>query len=253
MRTFFLSLLAALLLIFGSAWAEEADFALSIPGQITGYSQQELLLTSPQAGTVTLVLTDGLGQECLRLAEDLPVQAGENVFVWDGLGVNQEPLQQLTYTLTATFVTPDGIHGVSQPVKVGRSKQALVYALPSGKTLYLDGDLDWFAEVKMVRTGMLCVAFYHAEDMENPIVTKRKTISTYKSFNYDWDGIINGQRQPAGEYVLRFWGGEPAYAVDIPVTLVEGAYTCRSYNRDSGLFAPGWPHRCGTGPGCSVP
>ena len=90
MRTFFLSLLAALLLIFGSAWAEEADFALSIPGQITGYSQQELLLTSPQAGTVTLVLTDGLGQECLRLAEDLPVQAGENVFVWDGLGVNQE-------------------------------------------------------------------------------------------------------------------------------------------------------------------
>ncbi len=226
MRTFFLSLLAALLLIFGSAWAEEADFALSIPGQITGYSQQELLLTSPQAGTVTLVLTDGLGQECLRLAEDLPVQAGENVFVWDGLGVNQEPLQQLTYTLTATFVTPDGIHGVSQPVKVGRSKQALVYALPSGKTLYLDGGLDWFAEVKMVRTGMLCVAFYHAEDMENPIVTKRKTISTYKSFNYDWDGIINGQRQPAGEYVLRFWAEEnPAYAVDIPVTLVDGAYT----------------------------
>lgn len=78
----------------------------------------------------------------------------------------------------------------------------------------------------MVRTGMLCVAFYHAEDMENPIVTKRKTISTYKSFNYDWDGIINGQRQPAGEYVLRFWAEEnPAYAVDIPVTLVEGAYT----------------------------
>ena len=138
----------------------------------------------------------------------------------------RKTLQQLTYTLTATFVTPDGIHGVSQPVKVGRSKQALVYALPSGKTLYLDGGLDWFAEVKMVRTGMLCVAFYHAEDMENPIVTKRKTISTYKSFNYDWDGIINGQRQPAGEYVLRFWAEEnPAYAVDIPVTLVDGAYT----------------------------
>ena len=109
---------------------------------------------------------------------------------------------------------------------MGRSKQALVYALPSGKTLYLDGGLDWFVEVKMVRTGMLCVAFYHAEDMENPIVTKRKTISTYKSFNYDWDGIINGQRQPAGEYVLRFWAEEnPEYAVDIPVTLVDGAYT----------------------------
>ena len=63
--------------------------------------------------------------------------------------------------------------------------------------------------------------------MENPIVTKRKTISTYKSFNYDWDGIINGQRADrAGEYVLRFWAEEnPEYAVDIPVTLVDDAYT----------------------------
>ena len=226
MRTFCRTLLMALLLVFSCARAEEADFALGVPSQIAGYSQQELLLTSPQAGTVTLVLTDGLGQECLRLAEDLPIQAGENTFVWDGLGVNEEPLQQLTYTLTATFVTPEGIHAVSQPVKVGRSKQSLVYALPSGKTLYLDGGLDWFAEIKMVRTGMLCVAFYHAEDMENPIVTKRKAISTYKSFNYDWDGVINGQRQPAGEYVLRFWAEEnPEYAVDIPLTLVEGAYT----------------------------
>lgn len=225
MRTFCLSLLAALLL-WSCAWAEGTDFALTVPGQITGYSQQELLLTAPQAGTVTLVLTDGLGQECLRLAEDLPVQAGENVFTWDGLGVNQEPLQQLTYTLTATFVTPEGIQAVSQPAKVGRSKQALVYALPSSKTLYLDGGIEWFTEVKMVRTGMLCVAFYHAEDMETPIVTKRKTISTYKSFQYDWDGVINGERQPAGAYVLRFWAEEnPAYAVDVPVTLVDGAYT----------------------------
>lgn len=67
--------------------------------------------------------------------------------------MNQEPLQQLTYTLTATFVTPDGIHAMSQPLKVGRSQQALIYALPSGKTLYLDGGLDWFTEVKLVRTA----------------------------------------------------------------------------------------------------
>lgn len=224
MRKFWL-LLAVALLAVGCAWAEDAAYDLSVPKQIAGYDQQELLLTTPQAGTVTLVLTDGLGRECLRLAQDLPVPAGTTPFTWDGLGINQEPLQQNTYTLTATFTTAEGISSVSRSVKVGRSKQVLIYALPSGKTIYLDGGLSWFAEVKLLRTGMLCTAFYRAEDMENPIVTKRKAISTYKSFHYDWDGVINGQRQPAGDYVLRFWAEEnPDYAVDIPVTLVDGAY-----------------------------
>lgn len=238
MRIFFVSLFAAFLLL-SSACAQETDYALEVPQQVAGFSRQELLLTSPQAGTVSLVLTDGLGKECLRLAEDFPLQAGETVFSWDGLGVNQEPLQQLTYTLTATFVTPDGIHAMSQPLKVGRSQQALIYALPSGKTLYLDGGLDWFTEVKLVRTGMLCVAFYHAEDMENPIVTKRKTISTYKSFNYNWDGVINGERQPAGDYVLRFWAEEnPDYTVDVPVTLVDATYASPALTVAEGYLPP---------------
>ena len=138
----------------------------------------------------------------------------------------EEPLERETYTLTATFAIPDGIFTARQSIKVGASRQAVLFALSSGRTLYQHGGLDWFAEVKMIRQGTLCTAYYRAEDMETPLAVKQKSIKNYRVHNYFWDGTLNGQLLPAGDYVLRSYAEEsPDIYRDVPVTLVDEAYS----------------------------
>ena len=224
MRKLLAALTLFLCILFGAAEAEGVVCTLSVPREVCGFQDNVIRLTSPQEGTITLLLTNGLGRECLYIAKDAPLAAGESTIAWDGLGMYEEPLERETYTLTATFAIPDGIFTARQSIKVGASRQAVLFALSSGRTLYQRGGLDWFTEVKMIRQGTLCTAYYHAEDMETPLAVKQKSIKNYRVHNYFWDGTLNGQLLPAGDYVLRFYAEEsPDIYRDVPVMLVDEA------------------------------
>lgn len=62
--------------------------------------------------------------------------------MWDGLGENEERLPSGSYTLHALLVTARGNQETQINVTVGKAKQALLFALRSSDTLYLDTD-DW--------------------------------------------------------------------------------------------------------------
>ena len=239
MRKLLAALTLFLCILFGAAEAEGVGCTLSVPREVCGFQDNVIRLTSPQEGTITLLLTNGLGRECLYIAKDAPLAAGESTIVWDGLGMYEEPLARETYTLTATFAIPDGIFTARQSIKVGASRQAVLFALSSGRTLYQRGGLDWFTEVKLIRQGMLCTAYYRAEDMETPLAVKQKSIKNYRVHNYFWDGTLNGQQLPADDYVLRFYAEEsPDIYRDVPVTLVDEAYSAPALTVTNAYLPP---------------
>lgn len=222
MRTFVM-LCLFFALLFGGASAEEDACTLTAPVEVRGFQENLFTWTAGQPGVATLSLVNGLGRECARPADALPFEAGETSFVWDGLGANEEQLQAGSYTLNATFAMAEGIVSVHQPIRVGKSRQAVLFALSSGKTLYLDGGLPWYTEVRLVRTGTLHIDFYRDGEL---IAAKRKEIGNYRVLHYDWDGRIDGKRQPAGMYTLHFYSeASPEIVREVQVELVDAAYT----------------------------
>lgn len=225
MRKWLCAFFLTICLLTGVAIAEAAECTLSAPGTVTGFAENPIVLTVPQAGTVTLALQNDLGRECLRIATDAPIVPGTNTFSWDGLGYYQEQLERMTYTLTAHIVTPAETYDLSQPVRVGLSRQAVVMALANSRVLYQGGGQSWFTEVKLIRKGTLCIAYYRADNLENCLYLQRKEIGNYRIHNHKWDGKLHGKAVVPGDYVLRFYAEEsPDIVLEVAVTVVAGAY-----------------------------
>lgn len=209
-----LTLLAMLLLC---AFAAQAEESVNVRAKdLRGYQENVLTVACSAAGTLTLRVEDDLNMYRVLL-DSVPVQAGENTFIWDGLGYNQERLDDGDYRFHAELTAGSGVAVCDVPFSLKKCKQALVFALSNGSTIYTDS--DWHVEFRLIRQGRLVVEFYEA-GADKPFLTRKKDVNSYKIHNYDWDGKVNGKRLDAGDYVLRFYAEEnPAYAVDVPVTV----------------------------------
>lgn len=141
--------------------------------------------------------------------------------MWDGLGENEERLPSGSYTLHALLVTARGNQETQINVTVGKAKQALLFALRSSDTLYLDTD-DWFCEAKPVRTGAVVMDIYAADDLNTKLDTLKKTFGS--TTKVSWNGRVKGKKVAEGDYLLRFYAeSNPAYVRDVRVTVKEGA------------------------------
>ena len=208
--------LLILLLVPVMAWAEEAG--LSVGGHIVGFGENTLTIKSPFDGQATLRVEDSLN---VYRTMSVQVQAGQNTWIWDGLGENEQRLPTGKSTLTVTITDDSGRVATGETtIQVDKAKQAVIFALSNADTLYLDHADDWQVEVKMVRAGKLTVDYYRADDLTAPLETRRKNLQGTKIFEYAWDGKINGSRVEPGDYLLRFYADEtPSYARDVLVTV----------------------------------
>ncbi len=201
----------------------ESSLILSVPDDVIGYSENVISVHAPFAGTLTLTLQDEHNLYRTLTYEVLP---GENTLLWDGLAENQEKLATGAYTLCASLNSPEGERAeTSLSIHAGRCQQALLYALPSSETLYLeDGGSAWFAELRLVREGRVDIEWYAASDMTTPLHSQSKTVGEDSFYKFTWDGRIGGKKLSPGEYVLRFYArNNAAYARDVHVTIAEGA------------------------------
>ena len=124
--------------------AEEA-FSVSLPKTVKGYTPCEIRIQSPVAGEVVLHLYDAKKNPWRVIRASLV--PGENRITWDGLGEHLERLFAGPYHFVAELAGEDGqIRSATARFKISGTTPALVYALPSSETLYLDGSEDWFAE-----------------------------------------------------------------------------------------------------------
>lgn len=216
--------LCACFLLLWPLWVQaEDELAVSVTEKVVGFQQNTIAVQAPFDGTMMLQVHDSLNvYRTLTSA----VETGPNTIVWDGLGENEQRLPTGACTMTAWVTGADGQTVSTEcAVTVDRPRQAVVFALSTSDTLYLDETGESLrVEVKMVRAGRLSVAYYAAGNMTEPLAVRGKDCNTNRVFTYAWDGVIDGQRVPPGDYVLRFYAEEsPEYARDVHVTVAEGA------------------------------
>lgn len=205
-----------LLALVGSAQAE--GFQVRVEKDIIGFDENQITVETDQTGLLTLTLSDNYGTYRTITRE---AKRGTTTFMWDGLGENEERLPSGSYTLHALLVTARGNQETQINVTVGKAKQALLFALRSSDTLYLDTD-DWFCEAKPVRTGAVVMDIYAADDLNTKLDTLKKTFGS--TTKVSWNGRVKGKKVAEGDYLLRFYAeSNPAYVRDVRVTVKEGA------------------------------
>ena len=215
-----LCLLVCLMLLVPLGVLGEGALSLQTGGEITGFQENTIAVTSPFEGQLTLCLSDAYNT---YRTLSVTVPAGDSSLTWDGLGENEERLITGKYTLRGTVAAADGrVAGGETTVTVGRCRQALLFALPGADTLYLEDDEAWFLEGCLVRAGTVIMDIYRAGSLDKPIGTRRKQVSD-GPFKFTWNGNLNGRQVTAGDYVLRLYASSNKDTVrEIRLSIREG-------------------------------
>ncbi len=189
-----------LLVLIGSAQAE--NFTVRVEKDIIGFDENQITVETDQTGLLTLTLSDNYGTYRTITRE---AKRGVTTFMWDGLGENEERLPSGSYTLHALLVTARGNQETQINVTVGKAKQALLFALRSSDTLYLDTD-DWFCEAKPVRTGAVVMDIYAADELNTKLDTLKKTFGS--TTKVSWNGRVKGKKVAEGDSPAALLRGE---------------------------------------------
>ena len=152
-----------LLTVHGISGAQGGELKISVPGTIAGYQSNPINVESPEAGILTIEIRD---ENTLyrRLINDIP--GGKSQIIWDGLGWNEERLARKDFRLFATMTGESGLtYNAEVTASVGQPIQAILFALPSDGTVYLEEPAEWFLEFKMLYTDHLTLQFFRGEKM----------------------------------------------------------------------------------------
>ena len=203
-----------------AAGAEEA-FSLSLPKTVRGYTPCEIRIHSPAAGTAVLRLYDAKQNPWRVIRASLV--PGENLLPWDGLGEHLERLFAGPYHFDAELTGEDGlVRTASARFKISGTTPALVYALPSSETLYLDGSEDWFAECYV--SGECTVAM-EIRDGGGVLHTRQEHFGDMDGggARISWAGSLGRSgRIPPGDYTVSFHSlPNPDYAFSWPLRVRE--------------------------------
>ena len=232
LRSFSLGLILALAVMVGLA----EDLTVDAGDSFRGFETNEIRVTCPADGTVTVSVT--AGEHCYRTMSGLEVKAGENTIAWDGLGPYEEPIPTGTYTMTVTYRGTQGATSTaSVKLKSLTCHQALLYALPSSDTLYLEDEDTWLVQLELVKKGRVQLTVC-PEGSDTPVMTRVWTVSKAGPVKLHWQGAFKGEKLTPGRYTFSWCavGGE-SYVRSFPVE-VRAGITPSIELRETGAVMP---------------
>ena len=225
-----------LLLMSGRMDAENV-FQISVPDIISGYQSNPLTVTIPQAGKIFLEVRD---ETTLYWNQTFDVMKGKTQIIWDGLGWNEERLNRKNYRILAKLTCDSGeVFEAETGFTVGAAKQAVLFALPSDETAYLEETADWFLEFKLLYTDQLIVSFFRQDTGEMTLQVNRQakggrvnrlTLST----------LLGKKRIEPGKYLVRVCGQQhPSYIKEFSLSVEHGKRAVSSLTVTGDIM----PHR----------
>lgn len=216
-----LLLLLMLVMLPLCALADGLTLQVNRDNAAQGFADNAITVTAEAAGSLSMSIGDEYGT---YFAWEMPVEAGETVIPWNGLGWNMERITDGKHTLSATLTAADGtVLSAERTVTIKKCANAMTFALPGSETLYL-GDGDWFCEVRCIRSGdVVAMEVYAADAPETLLGTVKLKINAGGPVKFKWDGKLNRQAVAPGEYVLRYYlTANPGYAHEVHITVCEG-------------------------------
>ncbi len=174
---------------------------LNVTGSVKGYSDENRIsVFSPEAGD--LVLSIGEEGAVLRTIR-IKAAAGENTIIWDGLRTDGSRIGEDgdSYPLQC-ILFKDGkqVYSAQTTLKIGKCNQALLFALPSDRILYLDSSEDWFVEVCTIRKGELRIEIESLDDNNRPKSVLIKKTGSGEPQRIHWNGYVDGKPLGTGRY-----------------------------------------------------
>ena len=220
-KTLCTAMLLAGLLLCASAMAQ--GLSAELPDAVRSYQPAEIAVNAPWPGWLTIQIWNDAGPQ-LPLCENLPVQAGRNVLRWDATSFGGMPLRAGKYHLLLRLTGEDGQRSVTHTfLAVERAAAALIYALPSGETLYHRRTEPWFVDCAVTGAGVVCLEGYTDESLTDRFVSIRKKLEGSGRFRIAWNGESNGRRASEGRYWMRaYLEGREADAVVFPLEIQNG-------------------------------
>ena len=214
-----LFLLLSLLCLLPSVTPAEESLAVTLPETVKGYTPCTIRILSPAEGEAELRLYDLLNNPWLTRREHLA--EGENLLSWDGLAANRERLLAGPYHFDVVLKTAGGAeYTASAKFSISGTTPALVYALPSSDTLYLDKSERWFTECYV--SAQCRVVMLVKDASGKTVYSKEMEMGDPEGETVRWAGVGNNRKTiPPGDYAVTFRSKQnPDYAVTFPLKAV---------------------------------
>ena len=202
----------------------EEEMTVSGPDTLKCHTAGTFKVNAPCAGVLKVEIRSKLNPV---LMTEETVSAGENKYVWDGLGAFGEPMEKGEYTMRfslkaeKTENAENEIYETVKTVRLTGRKCALLYALPDGTGVcpgYENRKLG--IEYRLTAPGTFVMELYR--DGER-VCTLRKDSEGDDHEIYSWNGKMkNGEDLPAGLYTARCYAeGNEQYSVSFSLTVKE--------------------------------
>lgn len=151
---------------------------------------------------------------------DVSLNQGENKWYWDGLGFQGEPLPRGQYDLHIRFGGEEKVLAFS----MNKPKQALMYALPSSDTLYLQEKTDWSLQYELTVPGRMQMEISAANAPGEILGTISFDSKKNGPQRVLWNGkLSSGKKLAPGRYVIGCRAkNAPQFLHTFPLTIVDG-------------------------------
>jgi len=196
MKRRFFTLLAILMLILLSAHAESASFT-NAPDVLRPGKTERISFSVPADGTAMLDLIDENGSQAAMIRESMNALQGENHLTWDGTNQNSVPVSPGHYTLRLVVTGESGSWQALQSLQVGEIAPQVTHIQAPG--VLVAGDM-WNMMVDCSVPGTLEVRIR----LENgEWYTLWQEAVQKGTATLSWDGKMNGEWVPSGEYSVQ--------------------------------------------------
>ena len=188
-----LSLILLLTLLFCSAYADEMGI-LSSPEIVFPGKSERITISVKNSDAVKISVFDIDSEQRTIIRDRIPLAKGDNHLVWNGMDIDNQPLQPGNYIL---FI--EGTHtSLSCPVNIGtEAPQILSITAPS---IVFPGD-TWSVQVKTNMPGTLLMRIC-PENEEEWVSVFEQEVTAGESTHY-WNGMIRDIGVPYGQYAIQ--------------------------------------------------
>ena len=212
--------LIGFLTIFLWLTASADGLQVTANGAISGYQSNPLTVIAPEAGRLKLDIHD---ENTLYRSLEYDVPEGKSQVVWDGLGWNEERLARKTFQIQCTMTGVSGtVYETMTEVRVAAAQQAILFALPSDETVYLEETSDWFLEFKLLYTDQLTVSFFE-QDSDTLVLQVSRQMKGGKVNRISFHTLLGKNRLEPKTYRVRACGQQhPSNGKEFTLTVAEG-------------------------------
>ncbi len=228
-KFFLLFLLVLLFSLSNTIVGENEHISLTVPKNITPYTNQEFSVSLPSSGTLEVFIDDGINSQFTILKQE--VDKGPFTFHYNGLIEGGIPLKKATYTIHANLYVDDRFIYTTKDIVVKDPKQQLLFALPSSNQVYQNAS-DWTMDFALSIKDTLTIDVL-SSDGSTPLHSLTIKNAKMGSHQLSLQDLLKNSSISSGHYEIRaYLKSSPEESISFPLEILPNTQE-NTYNLSS--------------------